>query len=1115
MSYAIARILGSEGDETTYGTAFAIAPDRGLTAFHCVGDRETGEVALRSMLLVFPEGARIPATMVDGDPRSDFALLQFSAPLPDQLQIIPLAIDSHPHEPFRCIGHLNLEGTDHPASHGKIIAPDGRIFGVPAIQLFSEEGAAELSLHGMSGAPVLIGMREAAVGIVRWNPPREPGSELAAGGMVFACPIKSVINRRPELNRCIVATHSVLEDIREKTDALFDSSKAASQDQQKKDYEKHYLEQVAIKSGRLDTLGVRDLREFRQHLTISYVSLFVKASKIGGDATRRKAEEVLLSAPLLAIRAPAGAGKTTLLNWIALSCAQGASTDTNNRWNGGVPFFIPLRALREDEQGVPDVGRLVDYAVDLKKWPNPPPPGWITDVLNAGRGVVMLDGVDELPSKFREKFWTWVKEDLLERYPGNRIVITSRYLPEKGTNDWQPPNGFAFADLDEMTDDDVVQFVRQWHDGGMEGETDAEIRTNLTKARESLPQKLFDPVNRRVRDLCGTPLLAAMVCALHWREEGYLPAQRIELYERCVSMLIEERDRKRRIEEPPEPLCWMRKDDKEAVLQRLAFTMMKNVVTGSDEGQPRIEISKAQAEHWIADWIPIFSDGRARNCKAAEVLDHLLERTGLLREPAMGTIEYTHRTFQEYLAACASGAMDVAGELANLALDDQWHETIVLAAGTRAGGVPFGKRLIEELLKRAEKRWFRFGKANEVRQTCFALAVACLETAKQPEQELRGRVLSHLEEIVPPRNAAAAKGLAAAGEAVLPLLKYNVWKDQDEETVAACARAVRLIDGSVAAQTLEDYASDAREAVLVEAARGTINVLDFPLVQANLAEGKAIPSSLRSFITDLTPLRGSTNLTKLDLSGCTGLQDPTPLRGLTNLTSLDLSKCAGLQDLTPLRGLTNLTSLDLSGCTGLRDLTPLSGLANLTSLDLSWCEGLTDLTPLAALTNLDTLNLFSCEGLRDLTPLRGLTNLNTLNFNWCPGITDLTPLRGLTNLTSLDLVGSRGVTDLTPLSGLTNLNSLNMIGCTNLTDLTPLSGLTNLNYIGLAVCDGVRDLTPLVGLSKLDRIWVDKRLADLAPVDLKGRLSMTDGFVPSRVRKVFSRLGNAAREMLS
>jgi len=81
--------------------------------------------------------------------------------------------------------------------------------------------------------------------------------------------------------------------------------------------------------------------------------------------------------------------------------------------------------------------------------------------------------------------------------------------------------------------------------------------------------------------------------------------------------------------------------------------------------------------------------------------------------------------------------------------------------------------------------------------------------------------------------------------------------------------------------------------------------------------------------------------------------------------------------------------------------------------------------------------------------------------------------------------------------------------------LTPLSGLTNLNYIGLAVCDGVRDLTPLVGLSKLDRIWVDKRLADLAPVDLKGRLSMTDGFVPSRVRKVFSRLGNAAREMLS
>src|SRR5262249_16477643 len=156
---------------------------------------------------------------------------------------------------------------------------------------------------------------------------------------------------------------------------------------------------------------------------------------------------------------------------------------------------------------------------------------------------------------------------------------------------------------------------------------------------------------------------------------------------------IEERDRKRGIKKPSEPVCWITKDDKEMLLQRLAYNMMKNVVP-DEKSAPRIEIFRTRAEGWIAGWIPSFQDERARRCQSPEVLEHLIERTGLLREPVTGVIEYTHRSFQEYLAACAAGALDVAGELVNLATDDQWHEVIILAAGTKCGGIPFGKQII-------------------------------------------------------------------------------------------------------------------------------------------------------------------------------------------------------------------------------------------------------------------------------------------------------------------------------------------------------------------------------------------------------------------------------------
>src|SRR5205823_1004404 len=85
-----------------------------------------------------------------------------------------------------------------------------------------------------------------------------------------------------------------------------------------------------------------------------------------------------------------------------------------------------------------------------------------------------------------------------------------------------------------------------------------------------------------------------------------------------------------------------------------------------------------------------------------------------------------------------------------------------------------------------------------------------------------------------------------------------------------------------------------------------------------------------------------TNLTSLNLSGCSQVSDLSPLASLTQLTSLDLSSCSRLSDLS-LTGLKQLILLNLSHCSHLSTLS-LMDLTQLTSLDLSHFSRLSTLS---------------------------------------------------------------------------------------------------------------------------------------------------------------------------
>ena len=176
------------------------------------------------------------------------------------------------------------------------------------------------------------------------------------------------------------------------------------------------------------------------------------------------------------------------------------------------------------------------------------------------------------------------------------------------------------------------------------------------------------------------------------------------------------------------------------------------------------------------------------------------------------------------------------------------------------------------------------------------------------------------------------------------------------------------------------------------------------------------------------------NVTTLDVSGCTGL---TSLTVPSNVTTLDVSGCTGLTSLTVP---SSVTTLDVSGCTGLTSLTVPS---NVTTLDVSGCTGLTSLTVPSSVT---TLDVSGCTGLTSLTMPSSVTTLNASDTN----ITNL-DLSDCTGLTTLNVSGCTGLTTL----DLSENTSLTVIDVSNNDLLTALKLPASVTSLNVAECSSL------------------------------------------------------------
>ncbi|WP_338146128.1 NACHT domain-containing protein [Streptomyces scabichelini] len=490
-------------------------------------------------------------------------------------------------------------------------------------------------------------------------------------------------------------------------------------------FEARYANHIAQRYGTLTIYGL-DVYAGTSEWPLDTAYLSLEATQEQGEQSglHVSAEHVLAQHDQVLLRGVAGSGKTTLVQWLAVTTASRTHDHGLTHLIGRVPFVLPMRRIVRPGAEFPLPGEFLK-AVGCPV-AGEQPTGWVERVLRAGRGVLLVDGIDEIAGDRRAAVRRWLRE-LVRTFPGNLWLVTSR--PSAVPQKWLSTAGFDELTLSPMARDDVATFVRRWHRAAG---VDEAVGVSLLHAVRTTSE-----LNR----LATNPLMCGMLCALHRDRRGFLPQDRKSLYEAALTMLLERRDRERELGHPDGvriPYA-----TQVQLLQKLAWWLIRN---------SRSEMDRSDALHIIKQAMPSVSlDGTAE-----DVYRSLLLRSGLLREPADGRVDFLHRTFQDYLGARLAVQELDFDLLVNNAENDEWEDVILLAI---AHGRP---KEAEQMLRRLVGQGTSRGKL---------LAAAGLRYAAEVEPSVRTLVEEGLESLIPPRGVPEAQELAqAGGDLVLALL---------------------------------------------------------------------------------------------------------------------------------------------------------------------------------------------------------------------------------------------------------------------------------------------------------------------------------------------------------
>ncbi|HBL13007.1 MAG TPA: histidine kinase [Cyanobacteria bacterium UBA11162] len=369
--------------------------------------------------------------------------------------------------------------------------------------------------------------------------------------------------------------------------------------------------------------------------------------------------------PRLMILGKPGSGKTTFLQHLAIQCNEGRfRTDL-------VPIFLSLKNFAKyarDERNF----KLLNYI--SRQFQNCDIASDQTEViLSYGRGLILLDGLDEVPNEDESEVVEQIRQ-FSEDYYQNQFIITCRIAAQK----YRFP-GFTDVEVADFDQHQIKSFAQKWFV--------AVAKNNQDYGRALASQfieKLNRKENRQIRELAVTPILLHLTC-LVFQTKAEFPSNRAKLYEQGLDILLKRWDEARGIkrDEVYRNLTLPRK--KQLLAQIAAITF--------ERGDYFFEQDKIQ--QLIADYLStLFKTSRDAledsilpsqlDLDSEAVLKAIEAQHGLLVERARGIYSFSHLTFQEYFTArhiIDSLETNAWKQLGCQIVEKRWREVLLLALG--------------------------------------------------------------------------------------------------------------------------------------------------------------------------------------------------------------------------------------------------------------------------------------------------------------------------------------------------------------------------------------------------------------------------------------------------
>ncbi|MGW3285530.1 NACHT domain-containing protein [Streptomyces sp. NPDC001002] len=832
------------------------------------------------------------------------------------------------------------EDLDYDQYRVSVLPLAGRVKGVLTCELESPAAAerrqGDSPLAGLSGAPVFAG--PVLLGVVIQVP--QDRQHLRIEGVA----ISDIVERG-----ALLARDSWLDEITE----------VHPQDEH---FEARYAKDLSAQYRRTEIFGIEELgrSESRWDLDTAYLSLRAEGlahsdGTVGSTRTRmtrsgaQRIDSLLTDRPRALLRGEAGAGKTTLVWWLAAHAANSTLSSDLAQLNGLVPFVVPLREVHAGGGRFPSVSELLSVGRTIT---DGQPDGWVHRVLEARRGFLLVDGLDEVPEAEREEARRWLAT-LLDRYPGTRCLATVR--PNAVDKQWLDADGFAELTLLPMSDDDIRAFVHAWHNAARlecasfyDGRRAGEERELLSSLEQDLVHQLER--NAALSDLARTPLLCAVICALHRRRRGLLPTTRWQLYRAALAMLLGGRDAGRGVLHADQ--VKLDSEEQHTLLQRLAIWLVRTGLQQMTHDQAVQQLGFA-----IGDMPSVKEQGSPER-----MLRFLLDRSGLLQERADDTVQFIHRTFQDFLAAKEFHESGYLPELMEHAGTEAWQDVIVLAVGHAAR--PEVSHLIETLLG--------CGDSTEQRSSRFyyhVLAARCATNAQLLNQLVMNSVKARISALMPPRDSEEIDQLAGLGDWIVGVLP-----DAEELSDRVALNTVRLLTrvrSAKSRQKLRQCAFHPDPDIRAEVAWGWDQ---HPLEEyvSEVLEGASVPELLVERHEQLIRLRRLAAVTRLTVRGS---YDPLELDANLPVQQLESLAIWGNDLVTGLDFLLireDLKSIELRDCRSLQDLSVLGSL-DLTALRVTGGGGQA-LRPLPGVHHLEV----GIEAIKRIDALKAWTELRSL-----------------------------------------------------------------------------------------------------------------------------------------